>query len=254
MPSLHASVQPGRRERVQGMTMSWQKAHIVLIEDEPVTRAALAAYLEGFGYRVSACDRAEPAEALMEEDPADLLIVDINLSGKDGLEITREQRARSEIGIILLTGRTDDVDRIVGLEIGADDYVCKPFNRRELAARVKNLLRRTGAQRHQSRRVVRFEGFSFDLVTRQIADDAGETIPLTRAEYEVLRAFVGNPGLVLDRERLSAVMPHRGAAGEVRTVDVIVRRLRAKLRDDPRLPRILATSHGEGYVFIAPLE
>jgi len=234
--------------------LSRQRAHIVLIEDEPVTRAALASYLEGFGYRVSACDRADSAESLMEEDPADLLIVDINLSGKDGLEITREQRARSEIGIILLTGRTDDVDRIVGLEVGADDYVCKPFNRRELAARVKNLLRRTSAQRYQSRRVVRFEGFSFDLVARQIADNAGETIPLTRAEFEVLRTFVGNPGMVLDRERLSAVMPHRGAAGEIRTVDVIIRRLRAKLGDDPRTPRILATSHGEGYVFIAPLE
>lgn len=238
----------------KGIALLRQRTHIVLIEDEPVTRAALAAYLEGFGYRVSACDGAESAEALMKEDPADLLIVDINLSGKDGLEVTREQRAQSEIGIILLTGRTDDVDRIVGLEVGADDYVCKPFNRRELAARVKNLLRRTGAQRHQSRRIVRFEGFSFDLVARKIADDAGAPIPLTRAEYEVLRAFVGNPGLVMDRERLSAVMPHRGTAGEFRTVDVIVRRLRAKLRDDPRMPRILATSHGEGYVFIALLE
>jgi two-component system torCAD operon response regulator TorR len=235
--------------------VSNHRAHIVLIEDEPVTRRALASYLEGFGYRVTACDRAEPAEAVLAGDAADLLIVDINLSGKDGLEITREQRARSEIGIILLTGRTDDVDRIVGLELGADDYVCKPFNRRELAARVKNLLRRTSAQRHLSRRVLRFGGFSFDLVARQIADGTGAAIPLTPAEYEVMRALVAHPGEVLGRDRLAAAMPRRGGAGgDGRSVDVIVRRLRAKLGDDPRTPRILATAHGEGYAFIAPLE
>ena len=127
--------------------MSPRPAHIVIVEDEPVTRSALAGYLESFGYRVSECDTAEKAEKILSLGTADLLIADINLQGKDGLEITREQRARSEIGIILLSGRTDDVDRIVGLELGADDYVCKPFNRRELLARVKNLLRRTAAMR-----------------------------------------------------------------------------------------------------------
>ena len=113
---------------------------------------ALAGYLQSFGYRVTDCAGAEAAERVLAQDNPDLLIVDINLSGKDGLEITREQRARSEIGIILLSGRTDDVDRIVGLELGADDYVCKPFNRRELLARVKNLLRRTAAMRQLTRR------------------------------------------------------------------------------------------------------
>jgi two-component system, OmpR family, torCAD operon response regulator TorR len=126
---------------------------------------ALAGYLESFGYRVTACAGAEAAEGILAQVSADLLIVDINLAGKDGLEITREQRARSEVGIILLSGRTDDVDRIVGLELGADDYVCKPFNRRELLARVKNLLRRTSAMRQLARRVVSFAGFSFDMAT-----------------------------------------------------------------------------------------
>ena len=190
---------------------------------------------------------------LAQESP-DLLIVDINLTGKDGLEITREQRARSEIGIILLSGRTDDVDRIVGLELGADDYVCKPFNRRELLARVKNLLRRTAAMRQLTRRVVHFAGFSFDTAARHVAGQDGQDVQLTRAEYEMLRTFVLNPGIVLSRDRLLASITHRqNASGGTRTVDVMVKRLRAKFGDDSKVPRIFGTSHGEGYVFTAQL-
>lgn len=234
--------------------MSPRPAHIVIVEDEPVTRSALASYLESFGYKVSECDSAEKAEKILAQGTADLLIADINLEGKDGLEITREQRARSEIGIILLSGRTDDVDRIVGLELGADDYVCKPFNRRELLARVKNILRRTAAMRAMTRRVLRFNGFSFDVGSRQVTDPEGKPITLTRAEYELLRVFVLNPGTVLDRDRLISAITHRQYGTNNRTIDVLVQRLRAKLNDDPKLPRIFTTSHGEGYVFTAPLD
>jgi len=228
-------------------------AHIVVIEDDPVTRTALAGYLESFGYRITVCAGAEAAEKVLAQENPDLLIVDINLSGKDGLEITREQRARSEVGIILLSGRTDDVDRIVGLELGADDYVCKPFNRRELLARVKNLLRRTAAMRQLSRRVVQFAGFSFDTAARHVAAADGQTVQLTRGEYEMLRTFVLNPGIVLSRDRLLASITHRHTVGGSRTVDVMVKRLRAKFGDDPKVPRIFGTSHGEGYVFTALL-
>jgi two-component system, OmpR family, torCAD operon response regulator TorR len=233
--------------------MTPSSSHIVIIEDEPVTRMALAGYLESFGYRVTGCASAEAAESVLARDIADLLIVDINLSGKDGLEITREQRARSEIGIILLSGRTDDVDRIVGLELGADDYVCKPFNRRELLARVKNLLRRTSVMRQLARRVVNFAGFTFDTAARHITAPDGRTIQLTRAEYELLRVFVLNPGIVMDRDRLLATITHRQDGTNARTVDVMVKRLRTKLGDDSKAPRILGTSHGEGYVFTSPL-
>lgn len=233
--------------------MAGRIRHIVIIEDEPVTRATLTAYLESFGYRVTECANAEAAEPILSQNLADLLIVDINLVGKDGLEITREQRARSEIGIILLSGRTDDVDRIVGLELGADDYVCKPFNRRELAARVKNLLRRTEATRQLARRIVQFEAFSFDISARQLLAEGGRHVPLTRAEFELLRVFVTNPSIVLDRERLLANITHRTHGTNLRTVDVLIRRLRRKLGDDPKAPRILGTAHGEGYVFTASL-
>jgi two-component system torCAD operon response regulator TorR len=229
-------------------------AHIVVIEDDPVTRTALGGYLETFGYRVTTCAGAEAAEKVLAQESPDLLIVDINLTGKDGLEITREQRARSEIGIILLSGRTDDVDRIVGLELGADDYVCKPFNRRELLARVKNLLRRTAAMRQLTRRVVHFAGFSFDTAARHVAGQDGQDVQLTRAEYEMLRTFVLNPGIVLSRDRLLASITHRqNASGGTRTVDVMVKRLRGKFGDDSKVPRIFGTSHGEGYVFTAQL-
>ncbi len=233
--------------------MSSRPAHIVIVEDEPVTRSTLASYLGSFGYRISECDTAEKAEKILAQNTADLLIADINLQGKDGLEITRELRARSEIGIILLSGRTDDVDRIVGLELGADDYVCKPFNRRELLARVKNLLRRTTAMRAMTRRVFRFNGFSFDVASRQVTDAAGQPIVLTRAEYELLRVFVTNPGAVMDRDRLIMAITHRQDGTNTRTIDVLVQRLRAKFGDDPKAPRIFTTSHGEGYVFTAQL-
>ncbi|MDZ4310688.1 MAG: response regulator [Cypionkella sp.] len=234
--------------------MASKPAHIVIVEDEPVTRSTLASYLGSFGYRVSECDTAEKAEKILAQNTADLLIADINLQGKDGLEITRELRARSEIGIILLSGRTDDVDRIVGLELGADDYVCKPFNRRELLARVKNLLRRTTAMRAMTRRVFHFNGFSFDVASRQVTDATGQAIVLTRAEYELLRVFVTNPGAVMDRDRLIMAITHRQDGTNTRTIDVLVQRLRAKFGDDPKAPRIFTTSHGEGYVFTAQLD
>jgi two-component system torCAD operon response regulator TorR len=234
--------------------MTTRPSHIVIVEDEPVTRTALAGYLQSFGYRVSECDSAEKAEKILAHDSADLLIVDINLHGKDGLEITREQRAKSEIGIILLSGRTDDVDRIVGLELVADDYVCKPFNRRELLARVKNLLRRTAAMRALTRRVFHFEGFAFDVAARQVTAPDGGMVVLTRAEYALLRVFVTNPGTVMDRDRLITAITHRQNGTSTRTVDVLVQRLRAKLGDDPKTPRIFTTSHGEGYIFTARLD
>ena len=196
---------------------------------------------------MSEADSSEKAERILADSGADLLIVDINLSGKDGLEITREQRALSEIGIILVSGRTDDVDRIVGLELGADDYVCKPFNRRELLARIKTLLRRTTAMRRMGRRVCTFEGFTFDTTSRQLRTADGAAIPLTRAEFELLRQFVSHPGAVLSRDRLALGVTHRSNDTASRTIDVLVRRLRAKLHDDPKAPRIIATSHGEGY-------
>lgn len=230
------------------------KPHIIVVEDEPVTRVTVSSYLTAQGYRVSEADDSRQMDAILARDPADLLIVDINLDGKDGLEITREIRARSEIGIILVSARTDDVDRIVGLELGADDYVSKPYNKRELLARVKNLLRRTAFARQFARPIRQFDGLRFDIARRNLAGRDGAAIPLTRAEYELLRLFVEHPGEVLSRDVLMQGVTHRADGTSDRTVDVLVRRLRGKLERDPQHPQIISTSHGEGYVFTAALD
>ena len=177
------------------------------------------------------------------------MLLDINLPGEDGLYLTRQLRAQLDVGIILVTGRTDAVDRIVGLEIGADDYVTKPFDQRELLARVKNLLRRTAHVRHKTEEVKRFAGWSFDLPRRRLTSPQGKNVPLTRAEYELLAAFVQHPGVVLNRDRLLSHVTHRRWDPSDRTIDVLVRRLRRKIEADAKAPELIVTSHGEGYLF-----
>ena len=213
-----------------------QQSKILIVEDEPVTRATLASYLDAQGMVVETAATAEEADQLLEQSEFDCLILDINLEGKDGLQITREQRAKSEVGIILVTGLSDDVDRIVGLELGADDYVCKPFNRRELLARIKNLLRRTKAARQNTRKVLRFEGFEFDVVRRKLEDKNGEIVPLTRAEYEVLNLLVRKPGEVVDRDALMQIVTHRQFDTNPRTVDVLIRGCGRRWRSIPPPP------------------
>jgi two-component system torCAD operon response regulator TorR len=229
--------------------MSPSTSHVLVVEDDAITRAKLAGYLEAAGHRVSEVVDGLEMRRVMAEDPVDLLLLDINLPGEDGLELTREVRANSEIGIILVTGRTDDVDRIVGLEMGADDYVTKPFNPRELLARAKNLLRRTSAGgRAGVSPVRRFAGWHFDVRTRRLTDPAGHRVALTRAEFELLAALTGRPGEVLSRDRLLDFVTHRSWAPSDRTIDVLVRRLRRKIETDPKAPEIIVTAHGEGYV------
>lgn len=230
--------------------------HIVVVEDEPVTRAKLAGYFEREGYQVSeACD-GDDLHAALSDNEADLVLLDINLPGEDGLFLTRWLRGQNaDIGIILVTGRTDEVDRIVGLEMGADDYVTKPFNYRELLARSKNLLRRaTSARRHKTDGALRFSGWTFDISTRRLTSPDGARTDLTRAEFELLSALVKHPGIVMNRDRLLDNVSHRKWDPNDRTIDVLVRRLRQKIEADPTQPEIILTAHGEGYVFACALE
>ena len=234
--------------------MVQEERHILVVEDDEVTRAKLAGYLEAAGHRVTEAADGEGLWGILDRDPADLVLLDINLPGEDGLDLTRRLRARSAIGIILVTGRTDEVDRIVGLEIGADDYVTKPFNPRELLARVKALLRRTtgAAQTESPHR--RFAGWNFNLSARKLLSPDGDTITLTRAEYELLRALVDHAGEVMTRDRLLQRVTHRSWEPSDRTIDVLVRRLRQKIEPDPTAPDLIVTAHGEGYIFTASVE
>ncbi len=239
---------------VEGETLLAAPFHIVIVEDEVVTRAKLAGYFETEGYRVSEAENGEDMRAILARDPADLLMIDINLPGEDGLLLTREQRSRSDVGIILVSGRSDDVDRIVGLEIGADDYVTKPFNQRELLARVKGLLRRSASRSATKPPVARFAGWTFDIARRRLTSPEGETVDLTRAEYQTLVAFVQNPGVVLSRERLLRQVMRRAWDPYDRTVDVLVGRLRRKLEPERKMPELIVTAHGEGYLFTAEIQ
>ena len=225
--------------------------HVLIVEDDEVARTKLVGYLEAAGHRVSEAVDGQELRQIMTGDPVDLVLLDINLPGEDGLDLTRYIRARHDVGIILVTGRTDDVDRILGLEIGADDYVTKPFNPRELLARVKTLLRRTRTRAQSFSETKMFEGWHFDTRTRRLVSPDGDKVALTRAEFELLNALVARPGTVLTRERLLQSIAHRSWDPSDRTVDVLVRRLRQKLEADPKSPEIIITAHGEGYLFAA---
>ncbi|PHS87797.1 transcriptional regulator [Aeromonas dhakensis] len=232
--------------------------HILVVEDDVVTREKLTGYFEREGYRVTAVENGQEMRAVLAAQEVALVMLDINLPGEDGLLLTRELRARSTVGIILVTGRSDAVDRIVGLEMGADDYVTKPFELRELLVRVKNLLWRisqaaaTPCEPAPADDAVRFGPWRFDIPRRQLSRD-GVPVRLTKAEYEVLVAFIANAGRVLSRERILALTSHRGDGPSDRTIDVLIRRLRGKMEQDPRDPQLFVTVHGEGYLFAGEL-
>ncbi|MNU82939.1 TorCAD operon transcriptional regulatory protein TorR [compost metagenome] len=232
--------------------------HILVVEDDAVTREKLTGYFEREGYRVTAVENGQEMRAVLAQQEVDLVMLDINLPGEDGLLLTRELRARSTVGIILVTGRSDAVDRIVGLEMGADDYVTKPFELRELLVRVKNLLWRISlaaaapSEPAVADDAVRFGPWRFDIPRRQLSKD-GVPVRLTKAEYEVLVAFVAHPGRVLSRERILTLISHRGDGPSDRTIDVLIRRLRGKMEQDPRDPQLFVTVHGEGYLFAGEL-
>ena len=222
--------------------------HILIVEDDLATRLKLAHYFKSQGYRVSqAADGAE-MRRILQKDAATLLMIDINLPGEDGLKLTREQRELSNAGIILVTGRTDTIDRVVGLEIGADDYVTKPFELRELLARVKNIIARIeGRSKPRNGPLLRFAGWTLDLNKRTKLNREGAFVELTRAEFKLLALLASHPGEVMGRDRLLHAIANRDWDAADRTVDVVVRRLRQKLGDSAKEQRIILTSHGEGY-------
>ena len=227
-----------------------ENGKIVIVEDEPVTQARLQSYFTQEGYTVSVTASGAGLREIMQNQSVDLILLDINLPDENGLMLTRALRERSTVGIILVTGRSDRIDRIVGLGMGGDDYVTKPLELRELVGRVKNLLWRIDparqAQPHTQDNCYRFAGYCLN-VSRHTLERDGEPIKLTRAEYEMLVAFVTNPGEILSRERLLRMLSARRVENpDLRTVDVLIRRLRHKLSAD-----LLVTQHGEGYFLAA---
>ena len=232
-------------------------ASLLVVDDDLVTQARLNAYFSQEGYRVLLAGDGETFWQQLEHAAVDLVLLDINLPGQDGLSLARELRARDPaIGIILLTSRNDDIDKIVGLEVGADDYVTKPFNPRELLARVKSLLRRTGARRGggEDEEIFRFAGWTLNLPRRRLCDPQGADVALTRGEFEVLALLVRHVGEVINRDRLSRAISGHDWAPQDRTVDVLVRRLRAKLDAADKPDSLITTVRGEGYRLAVDVE
>ena len=232
--------------------------HILVVDDQREIRDLVQEYLAGEGFRVSTAHDGAGMRRVLSQSPADLVILDLGLPGEDGLTLARWLRSQSGIGIIILTGRGETVDRIIGLEMGADDYLPKPFNLRELLARVKSVLRRvhspTGDSPQPTRSRTRFAGWNFDLSSRELRSPAGREVRLTTGEFDLLAAFVNHANQVLSRDRLLDLARSREAAPFDRTIDVQVGRLRRKLEDDPRNPILIKTVRGSGYIFTPAVE
>ena len=220
---------------------------VLVVDDEPIVREIVVRYLKRDGYATLEAADGEIARALLEREQLDLVVLDVMLPGADGLELCRWIRSRSELPVILLTARGEEADRIVGLEIGADDYVTKPFSPRELAARVRSVLRRSHPIAERAERLV-FEGLELDAGAREVRTAAGEP-KLTAREFDLLWFLASHPRKVFSRDQLMSRVWGYEAALDTGTVTVHVRRLRQKIEDVPARPRFLQTVWGVGYRF-----
>ena len=230
---------------------------ILVVDDDPRICDMLREYLGLNGFEVRTAEDGDEMRRRLAEQSADLLILDLMLPGEDGLSLTRYIRQHTEMPIIILTGRGEEVDTVVGLEMGADDYIAKPFSLRELLARVKTVMRRARSNDIPSgdtRSLVKFGSFEFDRMARRLINDAGEDVPLTTGEFNLLRAFTDHPNRILDRDRLSELTNNRKWSPDDRSVDVLVGRLRAKIEKDPGNPELIKTVRGSGYILAAEIQ
>ena len=233
--------------------------NILIVEDELVTRNTLKSTFEAEGYNVFEAIDGNEMNSVLEAHSVHLIIMDINLPGKNGLLLARELRDREQIALMFLTGRDNEVDKILGLEIGADDYITKPFNPRELTIRARNLLNRTvnGQVANEEKGTVeeyRFNGWTLDINSRSLVSPNQETYKLPRSEFRAMLHFVENPGQIQTRADLLKKMTGRELKPHDRTVDVTIRRIRKHFESIPETPEIIATIHGEGYRFCGEIE
>ena len=235
-----------------------EAARVIVIDDEVELRAMVAEYLTSQGFDVRLASGGAELDLHLAARPADLLILDVNMPVEDGLAISRRVRAMSNVPILMLTAAADIVDRVVGLEMGADDYLTKPFDLRELRARVRSLLRRANPESPQPApdtpdpdRFVRFGRVRLDVHARQLVDDDGQPHPLTAMEFDLLQAFAQHPNRALTRDRLLDLAHNRGWEAFDRSIDIRVARLRRKVEPDPSKPSVIKTVHGVGYIFVA---
>lgn len=235
-----------------------QLPHIAVVDDHKDIRELVVRYLSQHGYRVSAAESADGFRRLHERDAPDLLVLDIMMPGEDGLTLCRQLRATTRLPIIFLTAVAEDTDRIIGLELGGDDYLTKPFNPRELLARIKAVLRRTAAgplQRTTSQAErIRFADQVLDLARREVIGRDGVAIPLSTVEFRLLCVLLDHPGEVLSRDQLIELTSGRGTDVWDRSIDSQISRLRRKIEPDPKNPTLIRTQWGGGYCFTGKVD
>ena len=234
-------------------------AHILAVDDDPSVRKMIADYLGDNDMRVTALASGRDIRDAMGRETIDLVVLDLRLPGEDGMEIARKLRLDSGIPIIMLTGRKDEADRVMGLELGADDYLTKPFSPRELLARIRALLRRARAQQTvadglQKLRAYRFAGFELNVRLRRLTNPKGENVPLTNNEFNLLAAFLAAPQRVLSRDQILGFSRLHNDEVYDRSVDVQVGRLRRKIQPEKSSTELIRTERGAGYVFTAAVE
>jgi two-component system OmpR family response regulator len=234
-------------------------SHILVIDDDSQIRALLKEYLAENGLRVSIASSGDEMSRILNDEAIDLVVLDLRLGGEDGMTIARSLRDQSAIPIVMLTGVRDEADRVMGLELGADDYLTKPFSPRELLARIRTVLRRTKSavpaqSRQQNIRAYRFGEFELNLRTRRLKRINGDGITLTNGEFNLLAALLAAPERILTRDQL--LEASRVYDNEVydRAIDIQVLRLRRKIERDPSQPQFIVTERGAGYIFSAPVE
>jgi DNA-binding response OmpR family regulator len=225
--------------------------HILVVDDDPKVRTLLRRCFEGEGFSVSEAKDGTELRALLGRHPVSLITLDLNLGDENGLDLAREIRKELSTPIIMLTGKGDAIDRVVGLELGADDYLAKPFELRELLARVRAVLRRTNTadQPAPSGQRYALEGWVFDVNGRSLSRDTGESLELTTSEFNLLELFVKRPHRVLSRDDIMDLLKGHDWSPLDRSIDNLIARLRKKIEPDPDQPRLIKTVRGVGYVF-----
>ncbi len=231
------------------------KPHILLVEDENVTRFNLRSLFEAEGYQVSEAIDGQTMDVQLQQNKINLVIMDINLPGKNGLILAKELKKNSNLGLIFLTGRDSDIDKVLGLEIGADDYLTKPFNPQELTIRARNILNRI---KHSSTElddtVIKFNQWSLDCQARKLTSPTREVVAIPRGEFRALRLLIKNSGQIVTRQQLIKEMTGRDLRTNDRTVDVTIRRLRKHFEAVENGPELINTIHGEGYRFVGTVQ
>jgi two-component system, OmpR family, response regulator len=237
-----------------------QAQHIIVVDDEQPAREMVGDYLRMHGFSVSLCDGGASLRNTIAQQMPDLIVLDLNMPEEDGLSIIRHLKRRTSVPIIMLTATASAIDRVVGLELGADDYLAKPCELRELLARIRSVLRRSGAAQPEARPTagasaapasarVRFGTKWLDHDARALRDDDGNEHPLTASEYGLLRVFAANPKRVLSRDRLLELANARDAEAFDRAIDLRIMRIRRKIEPDPARPSVIRTVRGGGYLF-----